>query len=312
MACYHPISAFRPRGGGPILFVERGDCDPLQIACGQCVGCRLERSKQWACRCMHESQMHECNCFVTLTYADRFLPDRYFYGFDDKGCEVFSGNLRYRDFQLFMKRLRKVFGKKGQIRYYVAGEYGEKYRRPHFHALLFGIDFVDKRYWRMSPAGFKLYRSAALEQIWTAGNCEIGSVSFESAAYCARYVMKKVNGDLRDDHYRVVDAVSGEIIELVPEFNRMSLKPGIGARWLDKFRSDVYPAGKVVVNGAKSNAPRYYDKKYFEGDEERLAEIALRRYLEGRQYASDNSDVRLAAKEKVARARATMLKRTID
>lgn len=311
MPCYHPISAYRPRAGGPILFVERGDCDPLQIACGQCRGCRLERSRQWAVRCMHEAQMHECNCFVTFTYDDEHVPA--------------GGVLVYRHFQDFIRKLRKVFKKKGNISYYVAGEYGEEPKkplwwrlvdgipvgRPHFHALLFGIDFNDKFYWRQSPAGFKLFRSSALEQVWTFGGCEIGSVSFESAAYCARYVMKKMNGDRAETHYRVVD-VDGEVYARPPEFNRMSLKPAIGLRWLEKYHSDVYPDGKVVVRGVRRNAPRYYDKKYISVDEERAAELAVLRYNEAKPFAADNTIERLAAKEIVAEAREKMLKRTID
>jgi len=191
------------------------------IACGQCSGCRLERSRQWAVRCMHEASLHEKNSFVTLTYKD--APE----------------SLEYRDFQLFMKRLRKV---RGRCRFYMGAEYGEQRGRPHFHALLFGVAWPDGVYLGKSPSGFKLFRSAQLSALWPQGFASVGDVTFESAAYVARYCMSVITGDKAVEHY------GGR----KPEFGRMSLRPGIGRAWIDKYgRSDVLPDGNVVVNGVK-------------------------------------------------------------
>ncbi len=132
MPCYHPLSAFQCADGS-IVFHERrwyNTVKTLSLPCGQCIGCRLERSRQWAMRCMHEAQLHENNCFITLTYDNTHLPS--------------DGSLHYKDFQLFIKRLRKKFGNT-RIRYYMAGEYGENFGRPHFHACIFGHDFHDKK-----------------------------------------------------------------------------------------------------------------------------------------------------------------------
>lgn len=291
MPCYRPIQV--PKKG----FV---DLD-VTVPCGQCVGCRLERSRQWAVRCLHEAQMHVENCYITLTYRDACLPP--------------NGSLVYRDFQLFLKRLRERFARES-IRFYMCGEYGDENRRPHFHALLFGFDFPDKQYLKRSPAGESLYRSAILESLWTFGYSSIGAVTFESAAYVARYVMKKRTGDLAKTHYTVVDRVTGEVTNLEPEFNRMSLggrsaKGGIGASWFQRFRTDVYPSGKVVVRGVECKAPRYYDKLFTVLDPESFALVSAARVAEARARASDNVSARRGVKEVVAQARIDALKRKL-
>lgn len=277
-----------------MVFAERRGFDTVRslfLSCGQCVGCRLERSRQWAVRCMHEASLYEDNCFVTLTY------------------ERSSVSLRYRDFQLFMKRLRKVAGR---VRFYMCGEYGEAFGRPHFHVCLFGYDFPDRVYLSKTGSGFKLYRSALLESLWRFGFSSVGAVTFESAAYVARYVMKKVTGPGAARHYECVDVGSGEIVSRVPEFNKMSLRPGIGAAWLRKFQSDVYPHGAVVVNGHQARPPRYYDKVYEREAPDEHAFMMFGRDVDARSRFADNSDARLLAKEQVTLARVGLLKRSIQ
>lgn len=297
MACYHPVQAYQGEDG-LIAFSELRRNKPvrsLQLSCGQCVGCRLERSRQWAVRCMHEAQMHDRNCFITLTYREEELPE--------------FMSLRYRDFQLFMKKLRKVAG--AGLRFFMCGEYGGLHARPHFHACLFGYDFPDKVVFKRGIGGAVLYRSPSLEALWRVGFSTIGAVTFESAAYVARYVMKKVTGDAAAMHYGSVDESTGEVVKRCPEFCRMSLKPGIGRPWLDKFFSDVYPHGKVVVNGVESNAPRYYDKLFRAVDSDGGAGLDMDREMAARRTFADRSDDRLAVREHVARARVDRLKRRI-
>lgn len=278
---------------GQIVFAERGDlARSLFLKCGQCVGCRLERSRQWAVRCLHEASLSESNCFVTLTYDHEHLPH--------------LSSLSYPDFQKFMKRTRKI----ARVRFYMCGEYGEDFGRPHFHACLFGFDFPDKVYFSMSPGGARMYRSAILEGLWPFGFSSVGSVNFESAAYVARYCMKKVTGPLSSRHYEVVDA-DGVIHCRTPEFNRMSLKPGIGANWFSHFQSDVYPKGMVVVNGVEARPPRYYDKLFERMDPEGYECMQFGRHLEAQAVAADNTDERLAVREQVARARISSLKRSL-
>lgn len=241
MKCFHPLTAFKLEDGS-ISFHQRGSVASfLSLRCGQCVGCRVERSRQWAVRCMHEAQMHDSNLFVTLTYDDAHVPP--------------DMSLQYVHFQKFLKRARKAFG---PFRFYMCGEYGEENFRPHYHACLFGLNLPDLRYWRMSESGSECFRSQLLENVWTFGSSEIGRVTFESAAYVARYCLKKITGEGAHDHYQSVDAYTGEIYQREPEFARMSLRPGIGATWFARYSREVFPCDRVVVNGREVAPPRYY------------------------------------------------------
>ncbi|WNK14225.1 MAG: replication initiator protein [Microvirus sp.] len=296
MPCFHPMPAVR-MGDGSVKFVSRnkkGVVGDLCLPCGQCVGCRLERSRQWAMRCVHESSLHESNSFITLTYSDEHLPA--------------SRSLVYADFQRFMKRLRKRTGAK--VSFYVGGEYGEVEMRPHFHACLFGYDFPDKVHFKRSASGERLYTSAFLESLWPFGLCSVGSVTFESAAYIARYCMKKVNGDLAKAHYEYVDK-DGVIYDRLPEFNHMSLKPAIGKRWLEKFQTDVFPRDYVVIRGVKTKPPKYYDRIFEKVDPGAWSDIVAQREADAELSLSDNSYARLAVKEQVVQARVSLLKRSL-
>lgn len=287
MACFHPLKAEQLADGSVVFFVRAGSDSRkvLELPCGQCVGCRLERSRQWAMRCVHEASLYEQNSFVTLTYGDEFLPE--------------GGSLMYRDFQLFMKRLRRT--RKG-VRFFCAGEYGDELGRPHFHACLFNCGFSDGVLFS-NRGGQKLFTSVELDGLWKLGFASFGSVTFESAAYVARYVMKKVTGDMAAEHYG----------DRLPEFCHMSLKPGIGARWLEKYRGDVFPAGKVVVNGVECKPPKFYERmiKKQEAGSDAYAELEMGRELEARASGKDRSVERLAVREQVVKARVSRLKRSL-
>lgn len=199
------------------------------ISCGRCLGCRLEYSRQWAVRCMHESAFHDRNCFVTLTYEDAPV------------------DLDYRDFRIFMRRVRKMFP---GCSFYMSGEYGEKNGRPHFHAVLFGVDFDDKVSLGKGASGSELFESTTLSKLWRLGFASVGALTFESAGYVARYVHKKMISG------------GGVYAGSVGEFSRMSLRPAVGKRWFDQYgASDVLPDGRIVVNGVKASAPRYYRRE---------------------------------------------------
>lgn len=295
VACYHPMPAVRMVDGS-VKFVSRshkGVADSLELPCGQCIGCRLERSRQWAMRCMHEASLHDVNSFVTLTYDDEHVPQ--------------NGSLRYRDFQLFMKRLRKT---RGKVSFYCGGEYGETTRRPHFHACLFGVGFADRQYLTKGADGSNLYTSAELDRLWSHGFCTVGSVCFASAAYIARYCVAKVNGPLAKSHYTVIDA-DGVMTELEPEFNHMSLKPAVGKRWLERYMTDVFPRDYVIVNGVKVKPPKYYDRIFESLDPERFSDIVAQRELDAYRWRDDNSYERLKVKETVHKARSSQLIRSL-
>lgn len=290
MPCYYPIKAYRCSTG--ITFVDKGDGE-LFLPCGQCIGCRLERSRQWAVRCVHEAQMHSSSCFVTLTYNDANVP--------------YDMSLNYDHYQLFMRKLRKVVG---VVRFFMCGEYGEINSRPHYHACLFGLDFPDKYSWRVTDAGSESFRSPILEQIWTRGDCEIGEVNFESAAYIARYIVKKVTGDAAAEHYQSVDVRTGEIYNRVPEFCQMSRRPGIGATWFERYHREVFPRDRVVINGREASPPRYYKKLLDkmanfvsdDVDHRRAVKIAA-------MDPNESSEARLAVREAVTKARLNFKRR---
>lgn len=296
MACYRPIKGYR-RPDGAVAFSGRGDLALCEVPCGSCVGCRLERSRQWAIRCMHESRMHDSSSFVTLTYDDVRIPE--------------GGTLRYADYQLFMKRLRKEFSDK-TVRFYMCGEYGEQTMRPHYHALLFGVDFADKIKCGLASDGSDLFESKLLDRLWSHGMCTFGDVTFQSASYVARYCMSKVTGSKADEFYKSVDVNTGEVFDRVPPFNKMSLKPGIGATFLDKYFKDVFPRGYVVINGKKVKPPKYYDKLLKRVDEDTYDHIKFERELLARERFEDNTDERLAVRGKVAQARVDLKSRNLE
>lgn len=303
MPCYHPMPAVR-LSDGSVKFVsrnKRGVEGTLELPCGQCIGCRLERSRQWAMRCLHEASLYDRNSFITLTYNDSNLPP--------------GGSLSYSDFQRFMKRLRKRIGSK--VRFYAGGEYGEQGTiRPHFHACLFGYDFPDKVYYKKSSSGSRIYTSKLLESLWPYGLSSIGDVTFESAAYIARYCVAKRTGDAAKEWYKCEEFVDEDGVirdSVTPEFNRMSLKPGIGSRWLEKFKTDVYPRDYVVVNGVKVKPPKYYDVLFEREDPGTFSELVAQREmdmdtLKKRDHLEFWPD-RMAVKEQVQLAQSLQLKR---
>lgn len=237
---------------------------------------------------MHEAACHEQNCFVTLTYDDDHLPN--------------DGSLDREAFPLFLKRLRKAI-EPARVRYFHSGEYGERSGRPHYHALLFGFDPPDKR--RVERRAEHAYwTSVFLEERWGNGRCLLGSVSFESAAYVARYVMKKVTGERAAEHYQGRE----------PEYATMSRRPGIGRGWFDQFGNEVYrpdgpsgPRDSVIARGFEQRPPRYYDEQLGEADPAEL--FFVKRARAQKLRLQDQTPERLVVRESVAKARASLYQR---
>lgn len=312
MACNFPLQAFRSENGSVVVFSERarhGVGSSFKLPCGRCTGCRLERSRQWAIRCLHEASLYEQNSFVTLTYNDEHLPP--------------GGALVYSDFQKFMRRLRKRFAPR-KIRFFMAGEYGDERRRPHFHVCLFNCAFSDRVYFKRTASGSKIYTSKVLSSLWvdrvscSMGHSSVGDVTFESAAYVARYIMKKILGRGVDpvtglplrEVYEGIDEGTGEVIDRPEEFCHMSLKPGIGRPFFEKFRSEMFPRDYVVVNGVRSKPPKYYKKLLTESLRKSENEaVEFTRWERAQASKADNTRERLAVKERVLQAKVALLKR---
>lgn len=290
MTCYHPVQCWLEegrdqRGSRPITF-SRAKADlssEMKIPCGGCIGCRIDRSKKWAIRCVNEASLHKENSFVTLTYNNEKLDEKCGI-LDDHDGIINQWSLNAREFQLFVKRLRKKTGKK--IRYYHCGEYGDLYSRPHHHVCFFGLDFPDKQAYKKTSAG-TIYQSKELEEIWGNGFCVVGEVTYQSAAYVARYIMKKITGIRAADHY------GGRM----PEYTTMSRKPGIGADWIKRYCKDVFRDDILVHKGKRVPVPRYYDNYLRKEDEEQYEQVKLARKENAKKYSDD----RLAEKEDVVK-----------
>lgn len=247
----------------PILF--NPDFSPkglnIKVPCGKCIGCRLDYSRMWATRSVHEAFMHDHyqNCsFITLTFNNEMLQNR-----------TVGYSLNKVSFRSWIKRLRKaVYSKYGRtFRFMACGEYGSRHQRPHYHMLIYGFNFPDKKVWKYNKIHGKeviYYRSDFLEDIWrpahisdSYGFSVIGDVNFESSAYVARYVTKKLFGAVAEKVYR----------DREPEFLTTSRMPGLGFDYLNKYYKDMFNHGYVTLpNGFKAPIPRYYSNKLEELD----------------------------------------------
>lgn len=268
-----------------VFSTETGYVDlPVTVPCGQCIGCRLERSRQWGLRITHEASLHPFNMFVTLSYDDEHLPD--------------GGTLVKKHFQDFMKRVRFRFGE--GIRYFHCGEYGDTTNRPHYHAIIFNLDMPDKRVIKIDPrGGYKLYSSQQLSDLWGMGHVWIGNVTNESANYVARYILKKVTGEKAEDHYQ------GRL----PEYVTMSRRPGIASGWIEKYSKDVYPSDNCIVAGKQQKPPKFYDKAHEAANPKAHQYVKNARARFGKSHESDTTPERLAVREECRVAKTSTLKR---
>lgn len=300
MACTRRIRAWRSHDGGPPSFKDNGG-ELMYFPCGWCMDCRLRRSRDWALRMMHESQEHEASCFITLTFDQAHLPD--------------DLSLSVRTWQLFLKRLRKRLEPR-RIRFFACGEYGERTLRPHYHAVLFGVDFHEDRTMLKRKNGYPLFVSPTLASVWRFGLHSIGALTFDSAAYVARYVTKKIRGSDASEHYTRVDAETGETWEVLPEFATMSRggrsgERGIGYSFFEKYTDEMYNRDEVVSAGRLFPPPRYYDALLSEQDPERYEDVCFRRRD---ALGSDHRDRECAdrSREKVLAARLKLHKGAVD
>lgn len=290
MACFHPLKGYKvgvnPLTGKDKLWIrpydEEHDLEYVEIPCGRCIGCRLEYSRQWANRLMLEKEYYvENECwFVTLTYDDDYVPRRPVID-PDTGVYMYdSVSLRKRDVQTFFKHLRKHC-KDSKIRYYAAGEYGSKTLRPHYHAIIFGLKFDDLVVYKRTPLGDVLYNSKFIEDCWSnfvgfrsdgspiydkIGHVVVAPVTWETCAYVARYVTKKMSGELGE-------WFSSQNME--QPFALMSRRPGIGYKWYRDHPGCMdyeFINLKTIKKGLKFKPPKYYESLY-EIDQPELAAV---------------------------------------
>lgn len=308
MVCYKPIKAYYGRditstGRRSIVFksseaLREGSF--IELPCGKCIGCRQERARQWSIRCMHEASLHEENSFITLTYNDEHLPE--------------NGSLNVRDFQLFMKRLRKKYANK-KIRFFHCGEYGDKFSRPHHHAIIFGVQFPDIRTYIKN--GIEIINPLiTLQELWKdekgkeIGHVYSGECTKESCAYVAGYINKKVNGKQSREHYAEIDRCTGEILyERHPEYITMSRRPGIGHEWYKKFKGDIFPSDEMIIDGCRMRVPAYYEKLLDKENRQAYNSLKEKRKDVPETVRKNRTEERLKVKEKVHKARMKLFKK---
>jgi len=342
MACFQPLNAYlnygeKTENGRSVIVFKLQETSPLfenvKLPCGKCIGCQIQKSKDWATRCYHEASLYDDNMFITLTYNEQNI---------DK-----NKSLDKKAFPKFMKRFRKKYsGTKGiknekgklefPIRYFHCGEYGSDFDRPHHHACIFNFAFNDMELLKVKN-DVKLYRSESLERLWSKeikpsdyhcydsntvfesagkyyvklGYCTIGDVTFESAAYIARYCTKKFYGADKKNYINSLDTETGECVYLTPEFVSMSRRPGIGKKFFDKrHKSDIYNKDFCTINGSKLKPPKYYDRLYDQIDPLDFERIRKKRRIQIKN--TDTSPRRLLAREKVAEARLKTKERTYE
>lgn len=245
---------------GNVYFIDK-----YELPCGKCIGCDLDRSKVWAMRCVKEASLYpeNHNWFVTLTYNDENLT---------------SDFLVKEDLVAFIKRLRRRMQyhgfKSSGIRFFACGEYGENYKRPHFHVILFNCPLPDVEAIGNNPDIERTfyYHSDIIQDCWNKGFTTLGKVTFDSCAYVARYVIKK--------HKQ--EELFSDVPGFVPEFVQMSRRPGIAADWYEQNKDKIYETDEVLMTDRlgkliKLKPCRYFDNKYDIENPEKMYDIKANR-----------------------------------
>ncbi|WGL31465.1 replication initiator protein [Dipodfec virus UOA04_Rod_1082] len=303
MTCFHPLTAYKAYSSvfdlrPEIVFSEykaerAAKYEKIQLPCGQCLGCRLDYSRDWSIRCMHELKYSKDAWFITLTYDDQHLPS-----------DLSLDPDHLRD---FWKRFRKFVGSK--VRYFACGEYGDRFQRPHFHSIVFFDSVQEKKLVGRLKSGFPVFNSEVLVSSWPFGYVSIANVSLNTCAYVARYVTKKLTGKQNDFYSESFEVDDDGVITSsfkrdffrypdgrIKPFCRCSRMPGLGRRFIEEFYSDVYPLDKCVFfqdGKPKSfSVPRYYDK-FLETYHPELWSDVKESRLQKAQEISQNDDFSL-------------------
>lgn len=328
MTCFNPLQAVRiDSSENPIRIISADKAiqlfakkhpGMLKLPCGKCVGCRLSYSKGWAVRNCHEQQVCDIDglptSFITLTYNDYYN-------------NLNGGALNYRHCQLFLKRLRFNFAENFSkyaftgdpdkpIRFYMAGEYGSRTFRPHYHFLFYNLGFYDETLWKVSSSGHRLFNSASLTDIWSdpisgdsLGYAVTGSVTPASAGYTARYCVKKA---LEGKTVHLFNHDTGEFMP--DEFTQMSRRPGIATEWYKRYGRAIYTTDKVVLsNGLYYKPPRFYDNLLEKEDPVKFAAVKEARldFASRPETIADNSIERLIVKEQIQLSKLKYLPRQL-
>lgn len=270
----------------------------LLVPCQQCLGCRIDYSRKWADRIVMEQLESPPNScfFVTLTYNDEAIQKN-LTGFssevivDGDYVNIQAATLVKKDFQDFNKRLRKFYSDHYDhdgIRFFMSGEYGSKYKRPHYHVCYFNLPIQDLQLYSTNFRGDPLYTSPTLERLWGNGYVVIGELNWECAAYTARYVVKKFKGKDSSEYYQ-------QLGNILPEFCLSSRRPGLAASYFDNHMEQIYRQDSIQLPSTEkrdghTSVPRYFDKllvRYLEAHPD--CEINLEKIKSDRRKFADQS-----------------------
>lgn len=290
MRCTSPKTVWtNPDGGRPIFNLWSGVSPGREflIGCGRCLGCQLDRSSSWATRATHEARYFDRNCFVTLSWRDEAMPSN-------------PAEARY-ELRKFQARFRAEFG--AGKRFFGCMELGERFSRPHAHFIVYGEDFKEAcRPLGSSKSRNPLWTNPVLDRIWPFGFAWVGEFTSDSAAYVARYVVKKAG---QPAVVSLAHPVTGELADWPTVYRPFyPLRPALGVRFLEEFSEDVW-SGLRARGGARVPTPRAYSKRLKVVDPDRYEQLVEDRIqaMTAKRDVSEESPQRMEAKAEVMRAK---------
>ncbi len=273
MPCYHPFLGWKTAEGKRLQLhtPPKNPTNFYRIPCGTCLGCRKSQALSWSLRCYLELDQHNRACFTTLTYSDAYVPL----------------TLDKTHLSKFLRRLRKALAPKRTVRFFACGEYGEQTNRPHYHAVLYGVDERD---------------ADLLHSTWRSGLTKVGTATARSIAYTAGYTAKKVGHKL--DRQERINYETGEVYTWQPPFLHMSRRPGIGGyarQWAHSWRDHA------IYQGSPVPVPRFLHQAWkAQASPDDLALLETER--QARALLIDDS--RIEAAEAIAYAKQSMQRAT--
>ncbi len=315
MPCYTPLKGYKELISGGWQFHKGNSAQKMEVACGQCLGCRVDHRLMWSIRIVHEASMHmdqHGNSWATLTYRDASAcTDKQFKNghYIDR-----HGQLQPSHVSDFIRSLRRA-NPDHKIRYFYCGEYGDENQRPHYHICLFNHSFNDQYLWK-DDEGLYTYTSKSLQKHWPWGFTTVAELNLRTAAYTAGYALKKITGKKADDHYLRCDE-HGEAYWLLPEYIRMSTGRkypcGLGAGFYEKYKTDIFPSDTSPIPGYGTSqlVPRYYQNILAKQDPSMLESIKRIRRSFIQAHAADFTPERLRDKYICAQAKESQLRRNL-
>lgn len=228
----------------PLLLKNKKTGSLISVPCRRCMACRINKRNYVSMLARFEVYSYYKkdmgSSFITLTYDDDYLPP--------------NGSLSRHEAQNFLKRLREhlsrsnfptrsfyLFGRERHVpdfKYFICGEYGDKDSRPHYHAIIFGVD--------------SSILKPFLRKTWKKGFFQCSDVSNARVRYCMKYMDKQYNTNTA--YWNKDDTI--DLFE--QPFSLMS--HGIGLDFLYSIKKDIYENGGIPSNGSIVPLSPYYSK----------------------------------------------------